>query len=82
MFVCCELALYTGSVLPKTICKTAQKADVTALPDTDEEYLAIETIKAVMYFHFCYPTAETYGIATGSEKCIRKLNLSCHLVTK
>lgn len=63
----CELALS----FQKNIWKSAQEAGVAAVPDTDEEDLAIQAIEAVMYFHFCYPTAQTYRSAMISEKCIR-----------
>lgn len=54
-------------------------AATTGIP---EENMAILTIKAIMHFHFSDHTTEAYKGATVPEKCIRKLNMSCHLVTK
>lgn len=55
---------------------------MAAITEIAEENTAILTIKAIMHFHFSNPTAEAYKGATVPEKCIRKLNLSCHLATK
>lgn len=54
-------------------------AATTGIP---EENTAILTIKAIMHFHFSNRTTEAYKARTVPEKCIRKLNVSCHLVTK
>lgn len=55
---------------------------VAAVTEIAEENTGILTIKVIMHFHFSNPTAEAYKGATVPEKCIRKLNLSCHLVRK
>lgn len=55
---------------------------MAAVTEIAEENTAIMPIKAIMHFHFSNPTAESYKGATVPENCIRKLNLSCYLVTK
>lgn len=50
----------------KKYLQESTKADVAAAGGSNEEDMAIQAIKALMYFHFCYPTAETYRSATGS----------------